>query len=502
MIILYKKSSESTYKELPASPFIFLTLEAAVSYDFIIKENEAVYWSLYDQKNNPVYRNVYKKGTPLKLTTSSQFAGKATVYLIATSAGKISGITISSQAQKLIKESSWMKLSEGKTNIKNIRNGAAYGEILILKMLTWGLNGEEVVVEIREYVDTKTYHYVAEYPAKVVNGEIYLLLLDTRSWQISRKTGCYYVLVKLKGNQDYILDSGNRNYHANYLYLENRAIYEPPKPKIPNNQTATTVPVPKQAPGDKKYVFYYKGTKKWGQLQKYDKNGELDIGVRYDRLTEQELNDHATEVGKYAYNTYSFSLEATKMDYEYTAGVRVVVSGDIADRVINNFYHGNGRKLSFKGNEKIEKDLKKYPYFQQYFKNYLEVIKYMLKEKTIQTKDREEIIQIFRDNIHFEYTPDFSIEKDILTYDFYGIMGGTQTVKVDLEIEEQFPGTYKVKTEMYIGDWYGADWDDLNGTGMKKYAVSLKAFFVLQHYFGCRPFETEIYYKSTDYITL
>jgi hypothetical protein len=52
---------------------------------------------------------------------------------------------------------------------------------------------------------------------------------------------------------------------------------------------------------------------------------------------------------------------------------------------------------------------------------------------------------------------------------------------------------------MYIGDWYGAD---LKGTGMKKYAGSLKAFFMLQHYFGCQPFETEIIYKSTDYIDL
>ena len=81
-------------------------------------------------------------------------------------------------------------------------------------------------------------------------------------------------------------------------------------------------------------------------------------------------------------------------------------------------------------------------------------------------------------------------------------MGGTQTVKVDLEITEIKNNKFEVKTEMYIGDWYGADWDDLNGKGIKEFAPSLKAFFMLQHYYGCQPFETEIFYKSIDYIGL
>ena len=81
-------------------------------------------------------------------------------------------------------------------------------------------------------------------------------------------------------------------------------------------------------------------------------------------------------------------------------------------------------------------------------------------------------------------------------------MGGTQTIKVDLEIEEDKPGICLVKTKIYIGDWYGADWDDLNGKGIKEFAPSLKAFFMLQHYYGCQPFETEIFYKSINYIEL
>ncbi|MCX8677536.1 MULTISPECIES: hypothetical protein [unclassified Apibacter] len=81
-------------------------------------------------------------------------------------------------------------------------------------------------------------------------------------------------------------------------------------------------------------------------------------------------------------------------------------------------------------------------------------------------------------------------------------MGGTKTIKVNLEITEIKKNKFEVKTEIYIGDWYGVDWDDLNGKGIKEFAPNLKAFFMLQHYYGCQPFETEIFYKSIDYIGL
>ena len=32
-----------------------------------------------------------------------------------------------------------------------------------------------------------------------------------------------------------------------------------------------------------------------------------------------------------------------------------------------------------------------------------------------------------------------------------------------MEIEETQPGRFKIDTTMYIGDWYGSDWGDLNG---------------------------------------
>lgn len=160
----------------------------------------------------------------------------------------------------------------------------------------------------------------------------------------------------------------------------------------------------------------------------------------------------------------------------------------------------------------------------------------MLKEKSIETKDGDEIRNIFLNELNFsEFRPNFSIISDIYSYDYYGLMGGTQTIKVDLEIEEQFPNTYKVKTKMYIGDWYGADWGDINGGSLQDFinqcdiywpspvesikrikdfgknyfkkhikgdTPNLNAFFWLQHYYGCHPFESEIIYQDTNYITL
>ena len=253
--------------------------------------------------------------------------------------------------------------------------------------------------------------------------------------------------------------------------------------------------------------FYYKGTKQWGKLQKYKTDEELDFSAKFDRITNKDIEANANSQGKKAYKRFvdwgeETGLKMAKFYYESSiTGTRKVLSDNVADKVVHNFYYGRGKKLSFKDWPQFQSDLEEYPYFRQYFKNYLEVIKYMLKEKSIQDKDGEELIKIFNDK-DFDSRPNFSKIVDILKYDFYGLMGGTQTIKVDLEITEIESNKYKIKTEMYIGDWYGADWDDLNGKGVKEFAPSLKAFFMLQHYYGCQPFETEIFYKSIDYIGL
>ena len=242
--------------------------------------------------------------------------------------------------------------------------------------------------------------------------------------------------------------------------------------------------------------FYYKGIKNWGKLQS-------GFATEYGKITEEQIKKHANRLGWVNINSVrNKSLKSIKESYEnLLLGTRRVLSKEVADKVINNFYSGKGKKLSFDENSKISKDLKEYRPFREYFDKYLEVIKYLIKDKAIQTKNGENIIEIFSKHIKFRSLPNFNQPLHIIDYDYYGLMGGTQTIKVELEIEEDKPRKFLVKTKMYIGDWYGADWDDVNGV-IKGSVHSLSAFFWLQHHYGYQPFETEIIYQSLDYLTL
>ncbi len=91
---------------------------------------------------------------------------------------------------------------------------------------------------------------------------------------------------------------------------------------------------------------------------------------------------------------------------------------------------------------------------------------------------------------------------DILYYDYYGLMGGTQRLELDLDIYKRVTkgvdGFYYVADiTLSIQDWYGADFEDFF-TSIKSKFDCLNAFFVLQHKFGCKPFKTTIIYH--DYV--
>lgn len=61
-----------------------------------------------------------------------------------------------------------------------------------------------------------------------------------------------------------------------------------------------------------------------------------------------------------------------------------------------------------------------------------------------------------------------------------------------------------VEVNYSFKDWFGADFDDLynpttNLSGvLKNLRESLKAFFVLQHDYGIKPFQTQINFKKSE----
>ncbi len=97
--------------------------------------------------------------------------------------------------------------------------------------------------------------------------------------------------------------------------------------------------------------------------------------------------------------------------------------------------------------------------------------------------------------------PDFSVFSEIKDFDYYGLMGGTQQIEVELKIYRMDTYHYLVNTKMFIRDTYGADKDDIKGIVDKKVLTQrLPAFYVLQNCFGCHPFITEIIYQHSDII--
>ncbi|MCD8032312.1 MAG: hypothetical protein LUF85_16185 [Bacteroides sp.] len=189
-------------------------------------------------------------------------------------------------------------------------------------------------------------------------------------------------------------------------------------------------------------------------------------------------------------------------------GVRNVLSNNdnLLQRVLNSFYTGSEPKMSFGPTSVLSQKLRVNPTFQEYYKKYLEILKEIIKNEKLEleTIDGEKIIDIFENKYDTRASarPNFSRISEIIPYDYYGLMGGTQKIRIDLDVIQTDEFTYVMKTRMYIGDWYGADKDDINGMTLKGAVDSLSAFFWLQHHYGCHPFETEIIYDSIDVIKL
>jgi hypothetical protein len=242
----------------------------------------------------------------------------------------------------------------------------------------------------------------------------------------------------------------------------------------------------------------YKGTKQWGSLQEGFAAEGHNLELEQMSGLKERGRERAEELSK-------LSEKKVKDVYEntYRVGVRHVLKDiDVQNKVIDNFYTlKHGKKLSFDENSKLSNKLHSYKPFNEYYEKYLEMVKIMLREKTLETIDGKGIIDIFKNRLETPYRPSFSRMGDITGHDYYGLMGETQTIKVDLEVQKFSDTSYRVKTRMYIGDWYGADYDDINDF-IKGSVPSLRAFFWLQHHHGCHPFETEIIFEKTDVINL
>ncbi|MGM9507897.1 hypothetical protein ACS5NO_09225 [Larkinella sp. GY13] len=200
-------------------------------------------------------------------------------------------------------------------------------------------------------------------------------------------------------------------------------------------------------------------------------------------------------------------------------GVRDVLSTDSESRIIDNYYSGKQSEIAFEIGDPVSNKLIEYyeDPFHSYIDQFIARITSKIKEGKFNQLNGDFVFDN-RGGASGIGLPDFSNISEIPFYDFYGIMGGTQKIKVEMELRtikyENASIDFNMKTFNYttqklnatfhIMDWYGADEADINGNSVvKSMSESLKAFFRLQHYWGVgHPFQTRISAKLISEITI
>lgn len=236
----------------------------------------------------------------------------------------------------------------------------------------------------------------------------------------------------------------------------------------------------------------------------------------FSSLNEEKTKD-IYENGKYIldFTTFNFGngeLLSVPSLTKFNVGIigtNQVLSDKVAQDVKNMFYNKNlsqNSVLLYNEKSEISKDLhNNYNFQKEYYTKLVLPFLYKNIENFVELDKMANKIKQYN----------FSNVSDIITYSFYGLMGGTQVVKFAPTIYKRHDGAYYlVDLFITISDWYGADKDDIitkreyiqwqsNMSELKKNIEKadiscLNAFFWLQHHFGCSPFKTEIVFH--DYL--
>ena len=194
-------------------------------------------------------------------------------------------------------------------------------------------------------------------------------------------------------------------------------------------------------------------------------------------------------------------------------GIKNVLSDDSEQRILAAFYGGGGRSVLFNENDAVSIKLDKNPTFRSYFSRFVNRIKPLIDQNNFSAITNDYVL----DNIQGSGIgrPNFSDPREILFFDYYGLMGGVQRIEIEttmIEISYNVPtppytnnspsllSTQRLlKTVFTMRDWFGSDWDDIapGPEDNKQFSISLKAFFMLQHFRNSyQPFETIIRHRA------
>jgi hypothetical protein len=246
------------------------------------------------------------------------------------------------------------------------------------------------------------------------------------------------------------------------------------------------------------------------------------------RLIERKIAENGGVLGYWnEYLNLNYTEKFTRDIYENgyivdaALGVRDILSANSESRIIDNFYNGKQAEVAFEIGGPVSNKLIEYyndTFSHPYIPKFMSRVNSSIKEGKFNDLTGEFVFDVkkYPEAIGL---PNFSIAREIPFYDFYGIMGGTQKIMVEMELKTitqkgtNFLGknlksfdckVQKLNATFHIIDWYGADAGDINGKDFKKsLSSSLSAFFMLQHYWGVgHPFQTRISAKLINEQTI
>lgn len=158
-------------------------------------------------------------------------------------------------------------------------------------------------------------------------------------------------------------------------------------------------------------------------------------------------------------------------------GTRLALSNGVLEKVLSYFYNKNlppNTTLLFDYNSELSVALNEYYYFQHDFL-YEKVVKKIYENidnlsvlddnKLFGTNNLDKILNFTPQGSNF-VNDKISKAYDITFYDYYGLMGGIQGLKVDYQVYNK-NNYYLLETDITISDWYGSDFGDICDPGIK-----------------------------------
>lgn len=237
-----------------------VTIPAEIAASFVVSQWEKdttadekkkeITWMRQTSDRKTILNQVPSKGG-YSLSISKQLCGNYHFYIEASLSGKpdfknVTGLMVKGWCNPLIVSSKWTTQPGSKHSIKNQakKDYISYGHLVYLNLVTEGLNGNKLIIEIWNQQRAKADRQIFVYTdVTVKDGEVNLKIGNTYAWMAKVKhiqeVEEFYIKVKDQKSNTYIKDSLGDDKHAIYLNVKNKVFTS--NTEVSTNQTPTKV---------------------------------------------------------------------------------------------------------------------------------------------------------------------------------------------------------------------------------------------------------------------